>query len=186
MEKSKMSKKKIVLKNVRLSFPNLHQSRTDSDGPRFDALFIMDKGSKNEQIVDAAIEECVADKWNGKVKRAGLAKCGHHDGEAKEQYDGFDDTKSYVSASSRTRPSLKDRDGRTPLTEEDGKLYPGAYVVAYLTVSAMDTAGYGKQCNFYIDGVQFYKDGEALGAGKGLSDDEFLSFDDEDDDDDIF
>ena len=176
-----MSSKKIVLKDVRVSFPNLFQPRKDQANPRFDSLFVFDKGSEADMIVQAAVAEVVKEKWSGKIPVGALAKCGHHDGVKKSQYEGFDESNMYVSASNKTRPSLKDRDGRTPLDEAGGKIYPGVFVVAYLTVSAIDTDGYGKQCNFYIDGVQFYRDGEPLGAGKPMDDGEFMAFEDEGD-----
>ena len=174
-----MSSKKIVLKDVRISFPNLFKARQDSDSPRFDSLFVFEKGSEADMIVQAAVAEVVKEKWQGKIPVGALAKCGHHEGIKKSQYEGFDESNMYVSASNKTRPALKDRDGRTPLDEQGGKLYAGAFVVAYLTVSAIDTNGYGKQCNFYIDGVQFFRDGEPLGAGKPMDDDAFMAFDDE-------
>ena len=183
-----MSTTQIDLVNVRLSFPNLFTPRPPEkpgDKPRYDALFILEKGSKNDEQVRAAIQEVVQSKWDGKIVPEALAKMGYHDGIKKSQYDGFDENVMYISASSQVRPSIVDRNG-SPLVQEDGKLYPGVRVVAYLNVTAMDTKGYGKQCNFYIRGVQFYKDDEALGAGKPMDISEFKTFDDEVEDEAMF
>jgi hypothetical protein len=176
-----MSKVNVTLKGVRLSFPNLIEPRieTDKSGKRvekYDALFIMQKGDEAHRALEAAVEQVLREKWQGKVHRDALSQLCLHPG-TKKPYDGFGEGTMYVSASSKTQPTLANRD-RTPVNRA-GVFYPGCYVVAYLTVSAMEPPGYGKQVNAYINAVQFLRDGEPLGAGKAMDYNELEDLGDE-------
>ncbi|MCK9988683.1 MAG: hypothetical protein AzoDbin1_05155 [Azoarcus sp.] len=167
---------KTMLKNVRLSFPTLFKPETfgGEGDPVYSASFIFPPGSDAAKAIEAAIEDAAKEKWAGKAKdvlkalRAAGKIC-LHDGDAKE-YDGYAGN-LYVSARSKTRPTLLNRD-KTPVAEADGVLYGGCYVNALLDVWAQDNA-FGKRINATLKGVQFVRDGDAFGGGAPASADDF-------------
>jgi hypothetical protein len=75
-----------------------------------------------------------------------------------------------------------DRD-KSPLAEEDNRIYAGCYVNAIFSLWAQNNQ-YGKRINAQLDGVQFAKDGEPFADG-GVSVSEFDAFGDDMDEDDI-
>ena len=73
-----------------------------------------------------------------------------------------------------------DRD-KTPLTEEDGKIYSGCYVNAIVELWSMNNE-YGKRICGNLLGVQFFRDGEAFASsGDSVGVDDFESLDDDSD-----
>ena len=72
------------------------------------------------------------------------------------------------------RPKVIDRD-KTPITEEDNKLYSGCYVNAVVDLWVMNNT-YGKRVNANLLGVQFYKDGDTFESGSTADDDDFDDF----------
>ena len=169
----------IVLKNVRLSFPQIWTPKAFQAGqePRFNANFLLDKDADADQIakLEAAINAVAEEKWKGKIPK-GLKLC-LGDGEEKD-YDGYDGA-MFVSASTKVRPVIVDQKKR-PLAEEDGKPYAGCYVNAAISLWAQDNQ-WGKRVNATLDAIQFVKDGESFG-GKKVTADVFGEIEEEDDD----
>lgn len=161
----------ITLKNVRLSFPQIWTAKAFNEGQtaKFSANFLLDKDSDKDQIADLkkAIKQAVTVHFNGETPK------GLHvflrDGEDKA-YDGYENA-MYVSASGKNRPTIIDRD-RTPLVEEDGKPYAGAYVNAAISIWIMDNK-WGKRVNCNLVAIQFVKDGETFGSGAVKADELF-------------
>lgn len=168
---------KIKIPNARLAFPVLWEAKTvNGEGePAFSAAFLLDpKSPVVKQIQDAA-EKLGQDKWAAKwpqIKKEMVAKdrLPLHDGDAKSSYAGFEGM-VYVSARSKTRPLVIDRD-KSPLTASDGKPYAGCYVNASIELWCQDN-NYGKRINASLSGLQFAKDGEAFAGGAPASADEF-------------
>ena len=77
------------------------------------------------------------------------------------------------------RPMVIDRD-KSPLTEDDNKIYAGCYVNAVIELWFQNN-GFGKRVNANLLGVQFLKDGEPFGDNAGASVDDFDAFGDDDD-----
>lgn len=170
----------IVLKNVRLSFPQIWTPKSFAPGqdPRFNANFLIDKETQADQIAKLkdAVNALAAEKWKGK-KPGGLKLC-LGDGEEKD-YDGYENA-VYVSASTKVRPVIVDQK-KNPLAEEDGKPYAGCYVNVALSLWCQDNQ-WGKRVNATLDAIQFVKDGEPFG-GKKVTADVFGEIEEEDDDD---
>lgn len=168
----------ILLKNVRLSFPQIWTPKSFAAGqdPRFNANFLLDKDGQADQIkkLRDAIEAVAAEKWKGK-KPGGLKIC-LGDGEEKD-YDGYDGS-MFVSASTKVRPVIVDQK-KNPLAEEDGKPYAGCFVNAAISLWAQDNQ-WGKRINASLDAIQFVKDGEGFG-GKRTTADVFGEIEEEDD-----
>lgn len=169
---------RIVLKDVRLSFPSLFK-RASFDGQegKFEATFLIDKNDPQLKKIEAAMNAKLNDYFKGKVPK-GLKSC-LNDGDEKD-YDGYAGMMSLKAASNK-RVTIIDRD-KTPLAEEDNKPYAGCYVNASIDFWVQDN-NYGKRINCNLVGVQFSKDGEPFGAGAIDATDDFDEIDDDDDDD---
>lgn len=168
----------IVLKDVRLAFPNLWEPKqfNNTGEPACNGNFIIEKGNKAAlDAVMAAIKTVATEKWG--TKAADMLKTLHakgdlclHNGAEKAEYDGFADT-HFVSARNKARPIVVARD-RTPLTQADGKPYAGCYVNASIDVWAQENS-FGKRINAKLLAVQFNRDGDAFGGGATGSADQF-------------
>jgi len=172
---------KIKLNNVRLSFPNLFRKAVFSgEETKYEATFLLDKVKHADLIkeIHAAIAACTKEKWQGKVKSIPADKLCFKDGDNFE-YAGYAGSMSF-KASSKTRPMCVDRD-RSPITEDDNKLYAGCHVNGIVELWAQDNS-YGKRINANLLGVQFFKDGEPFADGVKASADDFDAFEDEVDD----
>lgn len=182
---------RVVLQNVRLSFPELFKAKQfvrngkPEGDPAFSASFIMPKNHPNMKELKAAIKEVAVAKWGAKADvtlKAIEAKdfCCLHDGDLKD-YDGYADN-MYVSARNKTRPTVLDTkaNGDAPLTAEDGKPYAGCYVHAIIEIWADDS---NKRVNASLCGVKFYKDGDAFTGGGTAKADEYADVEEEGEDD---
>lgn len=161
---------KILLSNVRLSFPSLFQRATfNGEETKFEATFLLNKDDHKDLIkkIDAGIREKI--KVDLKGAKVGADKLCMKDGD-EAGYDGYEDCMS-VKASNKNRPLVVDR-AKNPLTEEDGVVYSGCYVNATIELWAQNNA-YGKRINANLLAIQFVKDGESFGVGgtKGSVDD---------------
>lgn len=162
---------KIMLKNVRLSFPSLFK-KADFQGKegKFEATFLLPKSdTKTYDMINAAIDEALAE---AKIKVASDKRF-LKDGNDSE-YDGYSDCWS-IKAANSSRPLLINKD-KSMLAEEDEVLYSGCYVNAQIAVWVQSNS-YGKRVNANLYGVQFIKDGERFGADHTSDLDDFDAFD---------
>lgn len=169
---------KIKLNNVRLSFPSLfRKAEFQGNAGRYEATFLLDK--KTQADVIAKLEEEIRNgiKTNFKAAKLPADKVCLKDGDEFE-YDGYAGHMSF-KASNGKRPMVIDKD-KSPLTEDDEKLYAGCYVNAVVELWYQNN-NYGKRVNANLLGVQFFKDGQPFGDGVGASEDDFDMFDDDDD-----
>ena len=172
---------KIKLQNVRLSFPSLFKKAMyNGDETKFEATFLIPKDSP----IVAEIKKAVADKIKTDLKGAklGADRICFKDGDEID-YDGYAGCMS-IKAGNSKRPLVIDND-KTPLSEDDNRVYAGCYVNAVIELWAQDN-GFGKRINANLLGVQFFKDGEPFGDGVSASVDDFDAFGDDDDFDDAF
>ena len=147
---------KMMLKNVRLSFPSIFKKANfEGNVGKFEATFLIDKAdTKTKAMLDAAIEAAIAE---AKVKVASDKRC-LKDGDESE-YDGYEGNWSFKAANSK-RPTVIDRD-KTPVVEEDEKIYAGCYVNAVVDLWIQNNK-FGKRVNANLYGIQFLKDGDAF------------------------
>lgn len=189
---TKTSDIKFHIKNARLSFPALFSpvERTGDNGKvtlKYEASLLMPANDPQVKEIQRALQKAAIDKYGAKgaeifkalwqaekvCLRKGDKKRNTDSGEILEGYEGM----YYVSASSKVRPTVIDRD-RTPLAEGDRKPYSGCYVNAIVVFWAQ-TGQFGKRINCQLQGVQFVKDGDSFGGGRAASADEFDSLEDE-------
>lgn len=172
---------KILLTNVRLSFPHLFRAKAfnEDQEPTFSASFILDKEADAEQIlaVRQLMTKIARDKWGANIPK-GIKLC-LRDGneEGKQDVDGYGPGVMFISASSRKKIPVVDRK-RVPLEEDSGKPYAGCYVVASVRLWAQDNK-WGKRINAQLMAVQFSLEGEAFGEAPVNVDEEFEELADE-------
>lgn len=177
---------KMQLKNVRLAFPQIFKaSAFNGSDAAFSAAFIFSADHPAMKQVEDACVAVAKEKWGAKwetiyktIKAAD--KLAIHNGDTKAEYEGYEGN-FFVNARNKVKPTIRDVDGRTELTEADGRPYGGCYVVAHIELYAQDNE-FGKRINASLRGVQFYRDGAAFAGGSAASDDEFESLAVEEDD----
>lgn len=191
---------KIILRNVRLAFPDLWAPKAfrAGDDPRYGATFIfgrdhsdkcqvfLDGNNETPTVVDGAlaavqkaIKTVAQEAWKDKSEQV-LKSIEHNsnkfcfgDGDTKSEYDGFEGNMFITGrAKQENTPKIVGLDGK-PITREKGVIYAGCYVNAVLDVWAQDnpTHGKGMRCGFL--GLQYFRDGDAFGAGAKASEDDF-------------
>ena len=183
-DKNEKAKTKVILKDVRLSYPSLFKPKAFGKGvgqPSYQANFLIDKESKlGKQLIDAvddAIEAAREAKWGSKQPKIKSDKICFKDGDKMEDAGPEMEGMMVLTARNYKKPTVRDRD-KTELVEADGLPYGGCYVDASLNIWAQDNE-YGIRINCSLNGVRFRRDGEAFGAG-GFNSDDFEDLDDED------
>ena len=162
---------KIIIKNARLSFPSLFQKSVfDGKEGKYEATLLIDK---KDEALKKQIDEQIAKKVAEEKVKVPSDKYCIKDGDESD-LDGFEGNWS-LKASNPKRPTVIDRD-KTPLTEDDEKLYAGCYVNAVIDFWVQNNA-YGKRINANLYGVQFVKDGEPFGTGPVDVTDDFEDLD---------
>lgn len=182
---------KLVLKNVRLSFPDLFTAvQYQGEGPfSYRCSLLVPEGSKTRKEIDEAIQavakETFADKAKSVLEKAANGKVGicFNDGNTRD-YDGYADhwVLTATKAQDKGRPVVVDRDGKTPLTAEDGKPYAGSYVHAIVDLWSQNNK-FGQTVRCTLVGIQFAKDGEAFSGGAVIADGDFEDLGDDSDSD---
>ena len=168
---------KIILKNVRVSFPSLFKKGSfNGEETKYEATFLLNKEEHADSI--AEIKAQIADlvKVNLKGAKVPADKLCLRDGDEVE-YDGYAGCYS-IKCSTKKRPIVIDRD-RSPLTEDDNKPYGGCYVNASIDLWVQNNA-YGKRVNSTLLAVQFAKDGEPFADGSTGDVNDFDMLDDDD------
>ena len=168
---------KVLLKNVRLSFPSLFKTEqyAGEDTGKFAATFLIPKSDvKAVKAIEDACAAALKEKFGDKIPKG--FKLPIVDGDDKE-YKGYADHVC-IKASTKKRPTLVNRD-KTPIAEEDDILYGGCYVNASIDIWVMDTS-YGKKVLASLNAIQFVKDGEAFANSSNGADDFDELADDED------
>lgn len=173
---------KIKLQNVRLSFPSLFQKAVfKGQETKYEATLLLHKEDHADTI--AQIKEQIKKHIKEDLKGSKLSaeRICLKDGDDFD-YSGYEGHMSF-KASNNKRPLIIDRD-KTPLTEDDNRLYAGCRVNAMVELWVQNN-GYGKRINANLLGVQFFKDDEPFADGESASANDFDAFDDDGDDDDF-
>jgi len=168
---------KVMLKNVRLSFPDLFEAVEFKPGdgkPRFNATFMIEPASANHKKIEEAIEAAAKEQFGVKYEklvagmRGNVHKFCYLDGDTKD-CDGYEGN-NYLAAHSKIRPTVIDAD-KTPLTAQDGKPYAGCYVNASVDIWAQKGENSGVRAS--ILGVQFFRDGDPFAGSTPSDPDDF-------------
>lgn len=191
MTEKKKDPARVLLKNVRLSYPSIYKAKAfggsdggDSSGePKFSAVGLMDPATKigkaNIAKLEDAIDHVKKTTWPKGAPKFSPAKICLKDSEDLEEMKGGYDGMMYVTASNGKKPRILDVDGQDVREGDEGAPYAGCYVDMIVRVWGQDNK-YGKRINASLEGVKFRDDGEAFGAAPIDADD----FEDDDDDED--
>ncbi len=179
---------RIRLNNVRVSYLNVFKARAMSaeQEPKFSAQIILPKDHAQveefkEKILKVAKERFPKIVTGNKIPSK--LKIPLRDGDA--EFDEEEDLEVYggcyfFNSNNKQRPTALNRD-RSQIAEEDNILYSGCYCNVIVDLYGYDTAG-NKGVGAALMGVQFLRDGEALG-GRGVSANDFDEVEEDDDDD---
>lgn len=179
----------VMLRNVRLSFPDLFEAKQYEGKGDFSygAAFLVEPGSANDKAIRAAIEKAAKAKWGEKTAaimktiEGQSQKYCYVDGDTKA-YDGY--AGKWALSTKRPqdagRPKVIDKDLRE-LTVEEGRPYGGCYVNAKVQFWAQDNQ-WGKGIRCTLIAVQFVADGESFGGAPQATTEGFESVETDADD----
>ena len=169
----------------RLSYADIFKPRAFEKGKeeaaRYKTLVLIPKTTEQGKKDFAALQKASAiakkDKWADKIPVLTPDKLFVKDGDTL----GKEETKGMwvVAASDDTAPVVLDRDGKTELSEADGKIYSGCYARVLINVRCQDNK-YGKRVNANLRALQFVAHGEAFGKGRVDAKAAFGSLEDDD------
>jgi hypothetical protein len=165
---------KVILKNVRLSFPSLwnHSEYAGESSGKYEATFLIPEDSPQIQEIKKAIkavgEEKLGDGWQ-------KAKICLKSGDEKS-YEGYAGHR-FIKASNKNRFDIVDRDLH-PITEADMLIKAGDYVNASITIWAIN-GKWGKFIQAQLNSIQFVKEGEAFGSSTPRASDDFSALGDD-------
>lgn len=157
--------KEIKLNNVRLSYPSLFKKKewptnNEKNPPKYEATFILDKQMHKQEIdkINSIIDACLneIEMTRSKVRPDNICLKDGDINEQTEYKNAF-----YIKATCNDRPIIVNRDGKTPVYEEDNLIYGGCYVNAYLKFFAYDNVSKGVKAT--IGAMQYVNKGEAFG-----------------------
>jgi len=181
---------KVTLKNVQISFPELFVATTPKDyptqNPAYSAVFVFDKGGEAHKAVEEAVKAVAKEAWLKKADakleefRFNKMKFPMKDGD-KTDKDYLQGKMSLTAKRQKSlgKPLVLDRD-KSPISEEDDKIYTGAIVNAVVDVWAQTGANEGVRCQ--LVGVQYAAAGERIGvSAPDVADFDEIELSDEDD-----
>jgi len=189
MADGKKDPRRVYLKNVRLSYPHLHERQKANEDaiPKFSAAFIIDpetaEGKKALADIKRAVAEArkaagVPDKVKIKADRLCYFKGNDATDDEGNIKDGYEDM-IIIKASNKDPFRLLTRK-KKEVDAENSPFYGGCYVEGMIGLYATKKGGsWGIFAS--LDGVRFWDDGDPFGKAP-ISDDEWDD-DDEDDDD---
>lgn len=162
---------RVVLHNVRISFPHLAEKNINQDGSegKYSCAVLIDKNdAANVNAMKAAIEQAknegVQKLWRGKAP-AGLKNYALQDGD--EKADNRPEYAGHYVLNPKTATKPQVLDGSKTLITDPEKIkeviYPGCYAHVSVSVSAFDSNG-AKGVTAYLGNVMFAKDGERFDA----------------------
>lgn len=185
--------KKIVLRNVRLSYEHIFTPTSFEEGgdAKYSATFIIPKDHPDLPAVKRAFFEAGQETFAADFAKPGSwpkgYTCSLRDADVATDSLGevlAEKQPAYagcyvLEANSTRRPIALDR-RKAAVTEDDGVIYSGCYVNASLNASGYTFGKVKKGVKCYLNGVQFVRDGERFGADTSADFDDLDGGDDND------
>ena len=173
---------KVITGLVRFSYLQVFEPSKvgDSEDLKYSVSLIIPKSDKKtvaaiQKAVAAATEAGKDSKFGGKVPKT--LKNPLRDGDEEREDDPAYANAWFLTANSKTKPGLVDKDVNPILDREE--LYSGCYGKASITFYAFDVKG-NKGIACCLNHLQKIKDGENLGGGRGPASDDFEQEDEDD------
>lgn len=175
--KTKSKPKSLVTPIFRVSFPNVFEARSMDDGPaKFGLTAVWDpskfsaKDKERWQAMQALANEVSVGKFKKKIKDLpDNFKKPVRKGEEKEGLEGFGPGLMFASLTTKFKPGLVDKDGKTKIVDDPEAFYPGCYARATVTCYAYENKGKGVA--FGLMNVQKIADGARLDSRTDAEDD---------------
>lgn len=177
MAKMEIEKKKCITPEFRVSFPAVFKPKAfENQEAKYSLVMLFDSDTDLKPLKRAAMN-AIVEKWGAdKAKWPKNLRMPFRDGDEKE-FEGYKG-KTFVSASSKTRPGLVDAKVQPIITEE--QFYAGCWARAEVIAFAYDTMG-NKGVSFSLQNIQKLRDDTAF-SGKRKAEDVFDAVDDGSDD----
>lgn len=176
---------KIVLKNVRLSYEHIFRADAIADGaePKYSASWIIPKNHPQVKELKEALVKALDEKFPGKRKPGNPWPSNLHN-PLKDGDEMADTNPEYagcyvLKSSSKIRPKVYDR-RKNAITAEDEVIYSGCYCNASLAADGFDSPA-KKGVTVYLNGVQFFANGDRLSGYDASNDFEDLGDDEGED-----
>lgn len=170
-ETTKQEKKAtaVVLRDVRISYPNLFTPRAASENaePKYSAQVLIPKGHPQLAELQAAMKAAVAEKFKNPPAGKDRAANGNPIRKMEEKQDpdtgefpgGYEAGGFFLSTSNKYKPAVVNRAAK--LVTDENFIYPGC--VCHISLNAYAWSFNSKWgVSFSLDGVQFVQDGERL------------------------
>lgn len=164
---------RVLLRDVRLSFPHLDEPHASTAIPgapeKYSASFLIEPGSQAHQLCAQAIREVAESTWGGayaaQMANPTCEKQPLHRGDDRPKvYDGYAGM-MYVAASSRVQPDLRDADPKIQIRDAQAireKFLPGYRVNA--VVEFWPETRFSQRVCASLVGVQFAGYADILGG----------------------
>lgn len=158
----------VMTPEFRVSFPAVFKPKRQkgdaTSEPKYGLTMLFPKGADLSKL-KAAAQEVVKEKWGDKPPK-NLRSPFRDQGE--KEYEGYEEGAVFVSASSKQKPGLVDRQRQDIIDETE--FYPGCYARATVRAFAYDNNG-NKGVAFGLNNVQKLRDGDPLGGRTRAQDD---------------
>ena len=158
----------VMTPEFRVSFPAVFKPKRQkgdaTSEPKYGLTMLFPKGADLSKL-KAAAQEAVKEKWGDKPPK-NLRSPFRDQGE--KEYEGYVEGAVFVSASSKQKPGLVDRQRQDIIDETE--FYPGCYARATIRAFAYDNNG-NKGVAFGLNNVQKLRDGDPLGGRTRAQDD---------------
>ena len=188
-EDKKRDPRKVTLRNVVISYPNVftarHFGKSKEGKPAFSIQALVDKKrdallDKIDAAIEAAKREAFGEKWQKvKIKADNMAmQDGDELNEDAEEPSPERKGQMVIRARNYTKPLVLDDEGEE-ISESDGLIYGGAICDVIVRFWGQDYEG-TKRMNCSVEAVKYKEEGTPFGASKAKASD----FDEDDDEDD--
>jgi hypothetical protein len=180
----------VYLKDVRLSYPHLHEKQKANEDakPKYSAVFLIDPSTKsgkaNIKKIEAAFEEAEEKAFKKSGMRYKEDRKAYKDGNDQltlsgEIKDGYEDM-MVVSAGNPGEFTRLNKN-RKPVDPDNSPFYGGCQVEAFVRFYGTKKGG-APGVFASLEAIRFWGDGESFGSG-GVGADAFDDNGDDDDDD---
>ncbi len=188
-EKEEWKNETIILRNVRMGFPNLYVPVTNpqypTQNPSYNAQFEIEKGSDNETLINKAVEKVVKEQHGLKAGKKLIEYKGNKmkyplkDGDTMEKE--WAEGKVFLTAKRQKTlgaPKIIDT-GKVDIPAGDDRITNGAVVNVKVVISCQPGVNDGIRCRLEV--VQYVKAGESYNTE--ISTDDFEEIMPEEDED---
>lgn len=155
-----MATEKVLTPEFRVAFPHVfqaHKANANAD-PKFAVTMVFPKDADLSALKKLAAE-AAREKWGDKIPPN--LRSPFRSGAEKAHLDGFDENVVFVTATSKYKPGLVNRNVEAIIDETE--FYGGCYARATVNAFAYDTSG-NRGVSFGIQNVQKLRDGQPFGG----------------------